>query len=158
MSKLANAKLANAKVANPQSANAKLANPQQLYPMFISNDLAATKEFYLRAGFQIRFDMPEYLQVAYRGDTNLELAFMAPHQATNGKKYDEFRGVGAVISIPTPDADQKAAELSADGVKIDNPLEDKPWGWRSFHVSDPNGVILDFFHVYKEGPKPNEPS
>jgi hypothetical protein len=24
---------------------------------------------------------------------------------------------------------------------------DKPWGWRSFVVRDPNGVLLDFFHV-----------
>ena len=29
---------------------------------------------------------------------------------------------------------------------------DKPWGWRSYFVSDPNGVVLDFFHVYKEIP------
>ncbi len=24
---------------------------------------------------------------------------------------------------------------------------DKPWGWRSFGAVDPNGVLLDFFHV-----------
>ncbi len=23
---------------------------------------------------------------------------------------------------------------------------DKPWRWRSFLVTDPNGVMLDFFH------------
>jgi uncharacterized glyoxalase superfamily protein PhnB len=83
---------------------------------------------------------------------------MAPHQGSNGKEYGRFGGTGAVVSVPTKDADQKCAELSKKGISIENPLEDKPWGWRSFHVSDPNGVILDFFHVYKEGPKPNEPS
>jgi catechol 2,3-dioxygenase-like lactoylglutathione lyase family enzyme len=135
-----------------------LENPKQIYPMFISSDLAATKDFYLKAGFVVRFDMPEYLQVAYGGDPNLELCFMAPHQGSNGKEYGRFGGTGAVVSVPTKDADQKCAELSKKGISIENPLEDKPWGWRSFHVSDPNGVILDFFHVYKEGPKPNEPS
>lgn len=136
----------------------KLENPKRLYPMFISSDLRKTKEFYLRAGFTLRFDMPEYLQVAYGGDENLELCFMLPHQSSVGMDYPRFAGQGVIVSIPTPDADGKAAELRDKGIEILNPLEDKPWGWRSFHVSDPNGVVLDFFHVYKAGPPPNEPS
>jgi catechol 2,3-dioxygenase-like lactoylglutathione lyase family enzyme len=133
----------------------KLQNPNQLYPMFIASDLARTRDFYVRAGFTVRFDMPEYLHLAYAGDPNLELAFMKPHQATNGRKYESYSGQGVVISIPTDDADEKSKELANQGISSVNPIEDKPWGWRSFHVEDPNGVILDFFHVYKEGPKPN---
>lgn len=125
-----------------------LKNPTQLFPLFITSKLAETKKFYLAAGFQIRFDLPEYLQVSYDG--GLDLCFMVPHAASNGKDYPAFGGKGALVSIPTRNADEKAAELRERRLPIVNDLEDKPWGWRSFHVQDPNGVILDFFHVYKE--------
>lgn len=128
----------------------KLKNPAQLFPMIVTDKLKETKEFYLKAGFKLRFDLPEYLQVYYDG--GLDLCFMQPHAATNGREYAAFGGKGVVVSIPTEDADKKAAELRERRVPIVNDLEDKPWGWRSFHVEDPNGVVLDFFHVYKEMP------
>lgn len=125
-----------------------LKNPTQLFPLFITDKLAQTKQFYLAAGFEIRFDLPEYLQVSYEG--GLDLCFMVPHATSNGKEYPVFAGKGVVVSIPTRNADEKAVELKERRLPIVNDLEDKPWGWRSFHVEDPNGVILDFFHVYKE--------
>lgn len=128
----------------------KLKNPEQLFPMFVTDKLKETKEFYLKAGFRLRFDLPEYLQVYYDG--GLDLCFMHPHAANNGREYPAFGGKGVLVSIPTADADKKAAELREKGLPIVNDLEDKPWGWRSFHVEDPNGVVLDFFHVYKEMP------
>lgn len=134
---------------------AQLKNPQQLFPMFITPKLKETKQFYLKAGFQVRYDMPEYLQVTYDG---VDLCFMTPHAAGNGEGYPEFNGQGVVVSIPTKNADQKSAELAERRISMLNEIEDKPWGWRSFHVKDPNGVILDFFHVYKEAPMPNEQS
>ena len=135
-----------------------LKNPNKLFPLFISEKLDQTREFYVKAGFGIRFDMPGYLQVFHGGEDGQDLCFMAPHQANNGKSYNVFPGTGALVSIPTPSADAKCQQLAAAGIEAVNPLEDKPWGWRSFHVTDPNGVILDFFHVYKEVPAPNEPS
>ena len=135
-----------------------LENPRQLFPLFISNKLAETKEFYLSAGFKIRIDMPEYLQVYY-GEA-LDLCFMGPDGAGKGMDFPVFGGKGVLISIPTPNADKKALELKERRLPIVSEIEDKPWGWRSFHTVDPNGVILDFFHVYKEleAPKPDEQS
>ena len=131
-----------------------LENPNKLFPMYITDKLEETRDFYLKAGFSIRYDMPEYLQVFYGGQDGQDLCFAAPHKANNGQAYDVFAGKGALVSIPTPDADAKCKQLAEVGIKAVNPLEDKPWGWRSFHVADPNGVILDFFHVYKEMPAP----
>lgn len=135
-----------------------LKNPKQLFPLFISTKLAETKEFYLAAGFKIRFDMPDYLQVYY--DEGLDLCFMSPHAAGKDTEYPAFGGKGVLVSIPTPNADKKAVELKERRLPIVSEIDDKPWGWRSFHTSDPNGVILDFFHVYKEieAPKPDEQS
>ena len=126
----------------------KFKNPTQLFPMFVTPKLAETKQFYLAAGFKVRFDMPHYLQVYYEG--GLDLCFMKPDAPSAGKAYSVFGGQGVVVSIPTRNADEKAAELKERRLPIVDEVEDKPWGWRSFHTVDPNGVILDFFHVYKE--------
>ena len=123
-------------------------NPTQLFPLFVTPKLAETKEFYLALGFEIRFDRPEYLQVYYEG--GLDLCFMKPHAANDGTEFPAFGGKGVVVSIPTRNADEKAVELKERRLPIVSDVEDKPWGWRSFFVADPNGVILDFFHVYKE--------
>jgi catechol 2,3-dioxygenase-like lactoylglutathione lyase family enzyme len=131
----------------------KLENPKELYPMIVTQKIRETKEFYLKAGFKIRHEMADqYVQVYYEPGEGLDLAFMAPHAAPNGRNYPEFAGEGLIISIPTPSADDKCEEFRKRGVHIENALEDKPWGWRSFHVADPNGVLLDFFHVYKAMP------
>jgi hypothetical protein len=130
-----------------------LKNPQQVFPLIITEKLNETKQFYLAAGFRVRFDLPHYLQVAYDG--NLDLCFMPPEPG-GGKQYAAFQGKGVLISIPTKNADEKLSELKERKLPIVSDIEDKPWGWRSFHTLDPNGVILDFFHVYKEVPMPNE--
>lgn len=133
-------------------------NPTQLYPLFLTSKLEETKKFYLAAGFEVRYDLPQYLQVSYDG--GLDLCFALPQVGSNGRNYPAFPGQGVVVSIPTRSADEKAAELRERRLPIVSEPEDKPWGWRSFHVEDPNGVILDFFHVYKEVelPAANEPS
>ena len=125
-----------------------LKNPTQLFPLFVTEKLAETKKFYLALGFKVRFDRPEYLQVYY--EEGLDLCFMQPHAAKDGTKFPAFGGKGVVVSIPTRNADEKAAEVKERRLPIVSDVEDKPWGWRSFFVADPNGVILDFFHVYKE--------
>lgn len=131
----------------------KLDNPPALYPMIVTKKIQETKDFYLKAGFKVRHEMKnEYLQVYYEPGETLDLAFMVPHKAPNGREFAEFNGEGVVVSIPTPSADDKCTEFKKAGVKIESDVDDKPWGWRSFHVADPNGVLLDFFHVYKAMP------
>lgn len=49
------------------------------------------------------------------------------------------------MSIGVGDADKHRAVLADRGVAAPEPT-DKPWGWRSFALRDPNGVSLDFFH------------
>jgi uncharacterized glyoxalase superfamily protein PhnB len=128
-------------------------NPNKLYPLVLTSKLGETKAFYLeQAGFELVHDLPTYLHVRYGGSDGPELAFMKPDAFPDGKARPAFDGRGLLISIPTSNADEKHAALARRGVPIVAPVEDKPWGWRSFFCQDPNGVILDFFHVYKEMP------
>lgn len=120
-------------------------NPKKLFPLFVTDKLAETKAFYIeKAGFEIAHDMDKYLQVRYGDEDGPELAFAASEALGT---LPVFGGEGIIVSIPTEDADRKAREMESRGVKIMSGPETRPWGWRSFMTRDPNGVILDFFHV-----------
>lgn len=125
-------------------------NPKKLFPLFVTDRLKETKAFYTeKAGFEISHDMKHYLQVRYGDEDGPELAFAVSESEALGK-MPVFGGKGIIVSIPTPDADRKAREMQSHGVKLTSPTETRPWGWRSFMATDPNGVILDFFHVPAE--------
>jgi len=129
-----------------------LKNPNKLFPLVLTEKLEETKRFYQdRAGFRLVFDLPMYLQVVYGDDPEgPELCFMKPDAFPDGVDRPAFDGKGVIVSIPTPNADEKYKELEAADVTLLSQPEDKPWGWRSFFARDPNGLVLDFFHVYKE--------
>ncbi|MCA9707030.1 MAG: VOC family protein [Myxococcales bacterium] len=122
-------------------------NANKLFPLVITDKLAQTKAFYAdRAGFTTTIEQGGYLQVRYGGEDGPELCFMDSQQA--GELHQEpFDGRGLIVSIPTDDADQTHARLVERGATPMSIPSDKPWGWRSFGIADPNGVVLDFFHV-----------
>ncbi|MEM9461850.1 MAG: VOC family protein [Myxococcota bacterium] len=122
-------------------------NPNKLFPLVITEKLAETKSFYTeRAGFSVSIEQEGYLQVRYGREDGPELAFMASDQA--GPAHTEpFEGQGLIVSIPTASADQTHTQLRSRGATPMSEPTDKPWGWRSFGIADPNGVVLDFFHV-----------
>lgn len=125
--------------------------PTKLFPLFLTEKLAETKAFYRdQAGFTVTIDMPYYLQVASNTKEGPELCFMKPDAFPDGQRRPSFAGAGVMVSVPVADADEKYAALRRAGAEPQTAPSDKPWGWRSFIVEDPNGVALDFFHVYKE--------
>lgn len=125
---------------------------QKLYPLVITDTFDATRAFYLeRLGAQITFDMPNYLQVRFGEAASApELAFMRAETEFT-PPGGSFSGQGIVISVPVASADAHAQSLTDRGVKLAEPPTDRPWQWRSFHVRDPSGVVLDFFHPVADG-------
>jgi catechol 2,3-dioxygenase-like lactoylglutathione lyase family enzyme len=123
-------------------------NPNKLFPLLVTSRLAATKHFYLeKLGFTLTFDLPTYLQVRSADEAGPELCFMSPDGFHDGTTHPEFTGHGVYMSIPAPDVDAKYQQLVAKDLKPLNEPSDKPWGWRSFQLLDPNGLVLDFFHL-----------
>jgi predicted enzyme related to lactoylglutathione lyase len=128
-----------------------LQNPNKLFPLFVTSNLAETKRFYTQVvGFTPSVDTPEYLQLSSADKDGPELCFMTPEAFGNGTVLPPFGGVGVIVSIPTPDADKKHASVLEAGAQPDTTPANKPWGWRSFLVRDPNGLVLDFFHVVEQ--------
>ncbi len=123
-----------------------MTNPTKLFPLVVTRDLDRTRACYEALGFEVSVEMPEYLQFRYgKDDTAPEIAFMKECSGS----ASAFPGKGLIVSIPTEDADAKHAEASKTDVEVMSPPTDRPWGWRSFHVKDPSGVVLDFFHVQR---------
>lgn len=127
----------------------ELENPTKLFPLFVTEKLEETKRYYLdKLGFAVSVDQPEYLQLRYGEGNAPELCFMRP-DAMPGEHRPAFAGEGVIVSIPTSDADRAHAYMQERGARIEQAPSDKPWGWRSFLVRDPSGIVLDFFHVYR---------
>jgi lactoylglutathione lyase len=119
-------------------------NPNKLIPLVMTDDLDAIRAFYReRIGAHFTFDLDNYVQVRFTEDeSGPELAYMSAPQGAS-----IFGGQGIIISVPTPDADAEHERIAGRGAQILETPADRPWGWRSFHVPDPTGVVLDFFHV-----------
>ena len=123
-----------------------MAHPE-LLPILITEALPATRAFYVDdLGADLVIEMDHYLQVRFGDDEHTrELAFMAPDPPGMPMHGEPTFTGGAVMSIAVGDADKHHALLADRGVTAPEPT-DKPWGWRSFALRDPNGVTLDFFH------------
>lgn len=134
------------------SANAKPENPKKLFPMFVTEKFDAVRRFYAeRLGCKVLYDTPEYVHYEY-GD-GPEIAFVRPDAFPGQPPRPVFGGAGAILSVPTADADALHAKLLKDpDATVLNAPTNKPWGWRSFWVADPTGLVLDFFHVVEEKP------
>lgn len=130
------------KLTNPT----KLPTPTKLFPMFVTDKIAQTKAFYVdKLGWTATYDMPEYLQVRSDEPDGPELSFMTPNAGP--EPLPCFEGRGVMVSVPVADADEHHAGTRARGLSPASEPALKPWGWRSYVVADPNGVLLDFFHV-----------
>lgn len=127
-------------------------NGNSLIPLVITDKLAETKAFYTELlGFSATIEMDDYLQIRC-GEGGPDLAFYRGKELLGVGRAERFDGRGLVISVPTPDADALHAAVSGRGGKPLTAPSDKPWRWRSFSVSDPSGVVLDFFHVLTQSP------
>jgi catechol 2,3-dioxygenase-like lactoylglutathione lyase family enzyme len=128
-------------------------NGKSLLPLVVTNALAETKAFYTdKLGFSVTIEVDGYLQVRYGGEDGPELAFMKAGPTPAMGDVPRFDGRGLIVSIPTSDADAAHAAMTSRGAAAATAPSDKPWKWRSFTVVDPNGVVLDFFHVLPQSP------
>lgn len=119
----------------------------KLVPMVTTDiDLAEIRAFYAdELGWEPVFDIEGYLQLRHGPDAaDPELAFATTDGAAElGIEVDAYAG-GLVVSVPVADVDAHHAALARTEVSATTEPSDKPWGWRSYLVVDPAGVILDF--------------
>lgn len=119
----------------------------QMVPLLITEDLAATRRFYVdELGCTPTIAQDTYLQLRFGDEPDTrELAFSIPDPPDGPMGHEPPYSGGLILSIAVGDADKYRATLADRGVDAPE-ATDKPWGWRSFVLRDPNGVTLDFFH------------
>lgn len=94
---------------------------------------------------EVTFDCGWYIDLTF---CNTSLQFMAPQQGS-----ESFNGKGITLNIKTDDADAEYKRLLQLGIEISSPIENHPWGDRSFSVQDPLGNELC---LYMDAPPSEE--
>lgn len=101
-------------------------NIARVMPVLATSDVAASKEFWAKAGFAIQSYSDDFA-FALRDGVELHLVFEPPSARDRGAAYLHVRDVGSLH-----------ADWSAAGLPVTE-VRDEPWGMREFNVVDPGG-------------------
>lgn len=120
--------------------------PRALFPTFATDVLSASRDFYVRLGFEVIQDSCGFVHLAWPDEPGLQIGFIQRGLAGQAPMYQtRFRGGGVFLGIEVADVDLVFGKLRAQGHRIVVPLTNEPWGRRHFGIIDPNGVPIDFY-------------
>lgn len=132
----------------PREMTTKDTTPKKLTPLIVSSDLVATKAFYVRIGAVLVQEMEGYLHFRFgEGEDGPDLTFVGTQEDCLKITKQAHSSPSVMFSVPTPSVDGLHERLAADGIEILLDPENRPWGWRSFIIEDPNQVRLDFYET-----------
>jgi catechol 2,3-dioxygenase-like lactoylglutathione lyase family enzyme len=120
-----------------------------MYPGYITEDLAATRDFFVRKlGFTQIFESEWFALLKLEGN---QIGLMKPEQAGQAAIFRQaYSGNGAWITFDMPDVDAAYTRAKAAGLDIIVDIRDEPWGERHFSIVAPGGLAIDF--VTYKGP------
>jgi len=110
-------------------------------PILPARDLAETRAFYERFGFQAAGWWPTTFggyAILRRGD--LSMHFFSFEDISPDQNYAQC--YWRVNDVDALYAEVNAVGLSSSGIPRLDPVEDKPWGMREFSIVDPNGNLV----------------
>lgn len=103
-------------------------------PDLVTKDLAATREFYLRLGFEVGMDLGWVVNLVAPGNPTAQV-ILFDAERVEAPQPD--------MSVEVDDVDAAHAAMTAAGAQIVYPLRDEPWGVRRFFARDPEGNIVN---------------
>ena len=114
--------------------------------LMFSHDLAATADFYEKAGFTIQASDDAVRIIS--GD--FRLCFMDESKVQIESAAEaKPRGLGLFIYVEVDDVDAQYAMLQQNNIHS-TPPKDWPWGRRECVVKDPDGYRIVFFASIKK--------
>lgn len=122
---------------------------KQIAPLLTVASLAGLREFYTtHFGLKVTFESDGYLALALPGDPRQGIAYMTAGDCGGPV------GVGAGLTWCFEVADVDAEHDRLRGaLEVIRPLQDNPWGDRSFVVKDPAGVAVYVHHPIPPAPE-----
>lgn len=115
----------------------------QYYPVIQTNDVAATKAFYINNfRFTVSFDADWYCHLQSSEDPNVNIAILTGDHETIPS---EGRGTisGLILNFEVENVDAEFQHIKKAGLPILKTLTDESFGQRHFITCDPNGVLID---------------
>ena len=110
-------------------------NIKRIVPNITSVRLDERRAFYTEFfGFQVVMDWI----ITLASPTNPSAQISLDHGNQSGIEHQDM-----TVSIEADDVDGVHANAVSRVYPIRYPLTDEPWGIRRFHVSDPNGVLIN---------------
>lgn len=115
----------------------------QYYPVIQTDDVAATKAFYIdNFRFLTIFDADWYCHLQSSEDETVNLAILkADHETIPAEGRGSVSGLILNFEIEEIEAEYLRAQNA--GLPILKPLTDEAFGQRHFITRDPNGVLID---------------
>ena len=113
------------------------------YPVIQTNDVAATKAFYVENfRFAVAFDADWYCHLESAEDPQVNIAIL---QADHETIPEMARGTvnGVILNFEVEDVDAEFQRAQNAGLPILKTLTDEAFGQRHFITCDPNGVLID---------------
>lgn len=116
-----------------------------VFPMYTTELLSATKDFYMLLGFEVVFDGEWYIHLVLKENPNIQIGFLLPNHETQPAIFQtRFQAGGSFLGFEVKDVDAVYAKIKSLGFPIELDIRDEPWGQRHFAILDPNGIALDF--------------
>jgi len=115
----------------------------QYYPVIQTEDVAATKAFYVdNFRFSAVFDADWYCHLQSSEDPTVNLAILkGDHETIPIEGRGTTRGL--ILNFEVEDVDAEFQRVHNAGLPILKPLTDEAFGQRHFITHDPNGVLID---------------
>jgi uncharacterized glyoxalase superfamily protein PhnB len=95
-----------------------------------------------RLGFTVGFEAGWIVYLTADGGS-ASIAFMTPDHPSAPPGPDPYPGRGICFELQVEDAAAALAAFTADGLEVEYPLTDEPFGQRRFGFHDPAGVWID---------------
>ncbi len=120
-------------------------NYQDLYPVFVTKDLQATKKFYTEwLNFETYFEASFFILLVASGPKQFSLGFIDEvHPSTPPTMPAMDAKSGVFLTLQVEDAQAEYERLKNAGLEIYYHLKDEAWGQRRFGIIDPNGMYID---------------
>jgi catechol 2,3-dioxygenase-like lactoylglutathione lyase family enzyme len=126
---------------------------KSLFPDICSDALEASKKFYVDLfSFNVLFDIGWYVQLCSPSDEHLQIAFVDRNHASVPEWYRQ-RANGIFITVEVSDADEIYRRAQQMGIEIRKEICNEVWGQRHFFAVDPNGLLVDVFHMIDADPE-----
>lgn len=127
---------------------------QNHFILFVVDDPAACRDFYRRhLGFDVEFDIGWYALLKSGGAAPFGIGFLQSDHPSQPSHHRKPVSGARFVSLEVPDVDAVAQRLMAEGVGVDIPLRDEPWGQRHIIVLDPAGNGVDLITPIEPDPE-----